>query len=95
MQFVFETIMLICFGLSWPVNAVKAYRAGTAKGVSPAFLCLIIAGYIAGVIAKFISGQINYVLIMYFINIAMVAINLCIYFRNRALDKQREAQQAA
>lgn len=24
---IFETIMLICFGISWPLNLVKTYKA--------------------------------------------------------------------
>ena len=23
---IFETVMLVCFGLSWPINVVKAYK---------------------------------------------------------------------
>ena len=29
---VFEMIMLICFGLSWPFNITKSVRSRTAKG---------------------------------------------------------------
>ena len=35
----FEAGMLVCFGFSWPLNVVKAYKAGTTKGTSLAF-CL-------------------------------------------------------
>ena len=38
----FETLMLVCFGLSWPINMMKAYKARTAKGTSLPFLLLII-----------------------------------------------------
>ena len=31
---VFEMIMLICFGLSWPFNITKSVRSRTAKGKS-------------------------------------------------------------
>ena len=36
--------MLICFGLSWPTNAYKSYRAKTAKGTSWQFIALITVG---------------------------------------------------
>jgi len=49
---IFETIMLVCFGLSWPINVVKAYKARTTKGTSLPFILLIITGYLAGVTAK-------------------------------------------
>ena len=86
---IFETIMLVCFGLSWPLNVIKAYKAKTAKGTSLPFILLIITGYIAGIAAKVITGQINYVLIAYIVNLAIVSLNIVIYFRNVSLDKKR------
>lgn len=86
---ILETVMLICFGFSWPLNVIKAYKAKTAKGTSLPFILLIITGYIAGIAAKVITGQINYVLIAYIVNIAIVSLNIAIYFRNVSLDKKR------
>ena len=89
---VFETAMLVCFGLSWPINVIKAYRARTAKGTSLPFILLITLGYVAGIAAKIIAGQINYVLAVYLINLAIVALNIVVYFRNLNLDKKRGHQ---
>lgn len=86
----FEAAMLVCFGFSWPINVVKAYRAGTAKSTSLAFICLIITGYVAGIVAKTISHQFNYVLAVYFMNLVIVLANVAVYFRNKALDRKRE-----
>ena len=86
---ILETVMLVCFGFSWPLNVIKAYRAKTAKGTSLPFVLLIITGYIAGISAKLISGQINYVLIAYILNLAIVSFNIIVYFRNVSLDKKR------
>jgi hypothetical protein len=80
--------MLLCFGFSWPLNVIKAYNAKTAKGTSLPFILLIITGYIAGISAKIISGQINYVLIAYLLNLAIVSLNVLVYFRNVSLDKK-------
>jgi len=88
MASVLEAVMLICFGLSWPVNALKAWKARTAAGTSLLFLCLITAGYVAGISAKFVAGTINWVLIVYFANLAALAVNLAIYARNRRLDRK-------
>ncbi len=85
---ILETIMLICFGFSWPLNVIKSYKSKTAKGMSLPFIMLIITGYIAGITAKIISGQISYVLIAYFLNLAIVSINVIVYFRNVSLDKK-------
>ena len=86
---ILETVMLVCFGFSWPLNVLKAYKAKTAKGTSLPFIMLIIIGYIAGISAKLISGQVNYVLIAYILNLAIVSLNVIVYFRNVSLDKKR------
>ena len=86
---ILETVMLVCFGFSWPLNVIKAYKAKTAKGTSLPFILLIITGYIAGISAKLISGQVNYVLIAYVLNLAIVSLNVIVYFRNVSLDKKR------
>ena len=88
MNSILETIMLICFGFSWPLNVIKAYKAKTAKGTSLPFILLIIAGYIAGISAKLVTHQFNYVLIAYIVNLAIVSANVIIYFRNVSLDKK-------
>lgn len=92
MSSILETVMLICFGLSWPINVMKAYKARTTKGTSLWFILLIITGYIAGIAAKFLNPEykFNYVLVVYFINLAIVSLNLVVYFRNKKLDAAQE-----
>ena len=63
---ILEMIMLIMFGLSWPLNLIKCYRARTAKGTSILFYCAIGIGYISGIVRKFYINDINFVLIFYF-----------------------------
>ncbi len=82
-----EAIMLICFGFSWPLNVYRNIKSHTAKGMSIAFILLIIAGYLAGITAKLVCHNYSYVLAVYFINLAFVSINLLVYFRNRKLDR--------
>ena len=86
MSAVLEAIMLVCFGLSWPINAVKAWKAGTAVGTSWMFLALITLGYVAGIAAKFVGGTVNWVLAVYFINLAALIVNWIVFARNRARD---------
>ena len=88
MSSLLETLMLICFGCSWPLNLMKAYKSRTAKSTSLPFILLIITGYIAGITAKVLTGQINYVLVAYLINLAIVSLNLLVYFRNVFLDRK-------
>lgn len=86
MSSVLETVMLVCFGFSWPMNVIKAFRVRSAKNMSLPFILLIILGYVAGISAKLMTHQISYVLIAYFINLAIVSLNLAVYFRNRRID---------
>lgn len=86
---ILETIMLVCFGFSWPLNVIKAYKARTTRGTSLPFILLIITGCIAGITAKVISGQINYVLVAYILNLVIVSINIIIFLRNASIDKKR------
>lgn len=84
-----EAAMLICFGASWPINLAKNIRARSAKGMSLQFILLIIAGYVAGITAKFLTHRINYVLVVYFFNLIVVTCNLFVYFYNLKLDRAR------
>ena len=93
-----EITMLLCFGASWPMNVIKSWRARTARGKSLAFLCLIEVGYVAGVASKLLNpaymasfDQKWYVLFFYVLNFAMVGVDLCLYFRNRKLDREKGA----
>lgn len=52
---VFEILMVVCFGFSWPFNIIKSYRARTAKGTSLYFTLLIAIGYVGGILSKFSS----------------------------------------
>ena len=84
----FETLMLICFGLSWPMSVVKSYRSRTAQGKSIFFQIAIIIGYVCGIMSKLTAGNINYVLALYLLNPLMVSVDLTLYFRNRRLDME-------
>ncbi len=94
MSVILESVMMICFGLSWPINLVKNYRCRSAKGMSLTFILLLIFGYTAGITAKFMLGQTSYVLVIYFINLAMILANLAVYFRNKRIDTLGESGSA-
>lgn len=91
MSAVLEAVMLVCFGLSWPINAMKAWKAGTAAGTSWMFLALITFGYIAGIAAKFVGGTVNWVLAVYIINLVALIVNWTVFARNKSLDSKRRA----
>jgi len=84
----FEIIMIVCFGFSWPMNVIKSYRARTTKGKSLAFLLLISTGYVFGIIGKIIGGSFKwYVMFFYVLNLCMVLTDVGMYVRNYRLDK--------
>ena len=98
---IFEILMIVSFGISWPFNAIKSYKARTTKGKSLLFLCLIFFGYIAGILSKLLNPDYMavfadkwYVLFFYCLNFCIVGIDLCLYFRNKRLDRlaEREGQ---
>lgn len=80
---VFESIMLICFGLSWPISVYKSATSHSTKGKSVVFTIAIMVGYIAGIIGKIVGGNLNYVLALYLINLAFVSVDFALYFANK------------
>lgn len=88
----FEAVMLVCFGVSWPVSVVKSYRARTTKGKSLVFLLAIWIGYVFGLAGKILpaveTGELPYVLFIYAFNLLVVSLDLILYFRNLRLDKR-------
>ena len=92
MSSIFEMLMLICFGISWPMNIIKSLQVKSAKGKSLPFLCFILIGYVAGIAAKLMQ-PINYVLFFYVLNFVMVSIDFILYWRNKGLDKKRESAE--
>ena len=99
MSEIFEIIMVVSFGISWPLNIMRSWRSRTAKGKSLPFLCFIFFGYIVGIISKFLNETYMasfatkwYVLIFYCLNLIMVGIDMCLYARNVYLDKKAAAQ---
>lgn len=78
-----ESIMLICFGVSWPISVYKSFTSKTTKGKSVLFTLAIILGYIAGIAGKIIGGNVNYVLALYIVNLVFVSIDLALYFVNK------------
>lgn len=91
MSHIFEALMLISFGISWPTSILKSYTSRTAKGKSLIFLIFVLIGYVFGVVAKFVGNDVTYVVLFYIINFIMVSIDLCLYFRNKRIDAEKDA----
>ena len=53
---IFEAIMLICFGASWPAAVYKTYTTKNVESKSLLFMSLIILGYLAGMAHTFFNN---------------------------------------
>ncbi len=92
---VFESIMLICFGISWPISLYKSITSKSTKGKSVIFSFAIIIGYLAGITGKIVGSNINYVLVLYLINLTFVSADLAFYFINKRRESLAASNQQA
>ena len=95
MENFFEVLMVVSFGISWPLNIRKLLQSKTAKGTSVLFYFFIWIGYIFGLIRKGIKAANGgstpaYVWFFYILNTLMVSCGILLYFRNKKLDQARE-----
>ena len=77
----FEFLMLVCFGFSWPFSIMKSIRSGSTKGKSLMFMLLIFFGYIFGIIHK-VLYSFDWVTWAYVTLLLLVSIDLLLYWRN-------------
>lgn len=97
-----EALMILCFGLSWPISIRKSWVSRTAKGKSVFFEFFIWVGYIFGITRKFLlwsqanaaGTTLDWLFYLgwffYVLNIAEITIDMLLYFRNVKLDKEGE-----
>ena len=84
---VLESMMLVCFGISWPISVCKSLRTRSTAGKSPIFMAAILIGYVAGILGKLLGSNLNYVLALYLLNFAVVSIDFALYFVNRRRER--------
>ena len=76
---IFEIIMLVCFGVSWPISILKTVKSRKISGKSPLFLIIIIVGYASGIFHK-VFFSMDWVISLYIVNLIMVSIDLSLYY---------------
>jgi len=94
-----EALMILCFGISWPISIYRSYRSRTAKGKSFFFEVFLWVGYVFGIIRKVLQLQLGSGLdflfylgmCFYCLNLIEITIDMALYFRNVKLDRAREA----
>ena len=85
---ILETLMIVSFGISWPLSIIRSYRSRSTKGKSLFFMCFIFFGYICGIASKSVSQTYNLAFWFYFPNLIMVGTDICLYFRNKKIEAQ-------
>ena len=91
-----EGLMLICFGVSWPPAIIKTLRVKNPAGKSFIFMTLIIFGYISGIIGYLSrNGEksfCDWVFWLYILDVGMVATDyvLSVYYLRRRKKLEQE-----
>ena len=84
---VFEIGMLVCFGFAWPTAIHKSIKSKSIEGKSLLFIYVIMIGYLFGIVHKFMYS-LDFVVILYIINLLMVFTDLMLYYRNKKLSTE-------
>ena len=79
---VFEAGMMVCFGISWPIAALKTYRCKCVSGKSIHFSMLILLGYIFCITHKILNSM-DWVFWLYLLNTAFLLIDMALYWKYR------------
>jgi len=84
---ILETLMILSFGISWPINLAKAIRSRSTGGKSIMFDYFIGFGYVCGILSKIMMQNFNLAFWFYFPNLIMVTLDIILYYRNKKLEK--------
>ena len=100
MSEILEAAMVVCFGISWPINIHKLYRTRSTKGVSVLFYEIIFIGYLFGLTSKGIKAARHiptpwYIWLIYSLNTVLVGVGILLYFRNRRIETSADRETAA
>lgn len=82
----FEAVMLLCFGVSWPISIAKSLRTKKVAGKSPLFMIIIFLGYLSGIVHKLLYDP-DGVIVLYILNAVLVAVDLSLYFHYLPLER--------
>jgi hypothetical protein len=86
---IFEGIMIVSFGVSWPISVLRSWKSRSNKGKSLLFLLVIEFGYIMGLFGKiFINPSI--LIAVYSFNTFFVTLDIFLYFRNKRLEQMNK-----
>ena len=80
---IFEAVMLLCFGAGWPFSIAKSLRTKCVDGKSPAFMLILLNGYLCGIMHK-IFYLFDWIIILYTVNFFLISFDLFLYYKYSA-----------
>lgn len=79
---ILEVLMIVCFGVAWPINLYNSAKNRSTKGKNLLFMSFIVLAYVFGILNKlFVS--VDGAVYFYLLNEAMVLADFALYFVNR------------
>lgn len=79
---VLEVLMIVCFGVAWPINLYNSAKNRSTKGKNLLFMSFIVLAYVFGILNKlFVS--VDGAVWFYLLNETMVLADYVLYFVNR------------
>jgi lipopolysaccharide export LptBFGC system permease protein LptF len=88
-----EALMLISFGLAWPLNSLSMLRNRRAEGKSLTFTVMVLCGYLAGATGKMVAA-VNMgvapspILWLYLVNCVSIGVNAWLYCHFRTAGRR-------
>jgi len=91
---IFEILMLVSFGIAWPISIVKSLKSKSTGGKSVIFSFVILFGYICGITNNVLHNIDNGVFTVtlafpfYILNLVTVSFDTVLWFRNHKREKE-------
>jgi hypothetical protein len=74
---VFEMLMLLCFGASWPFSIYRIWKVKQCLGKSLVFVVVVLVGYCSGIVWRSVF-EYNWRVFLYALNATMVSVDLAL-----------------
>jgi len=90
---IFEILMLLSFGIAWPISIFKSLKSKSTGGKSVIFSFVILFGYVCGITNNILHNTVDGVFTLtlafpfYILNLVTVTIDTILWFRNHKLEK--------
>ena len=88
-----EFFMLFAFGFSWPFAIHRTYCAKRVDGKSPAFMMIVLLGYVGGICARLLDSipENDWLAFVYALDMTLVSTDLTLYFHYRNKGRAKQA----